>query len=379
MIEPILPIDHPLYNYGQSSSIVVNHIVHAFRPTPFSLKALNPSGTCNINVACPEGANKTDAINSVALLINNKGQSFCTGAMVNNAKQDGRQLFLTAEHCIGDGNVKNFMFGFQYQFKYCNSMFEINPQTRTIHGAKLIGKSGETDYALLEAIESIPDDWDVFMAGWDATPSTSRFGSFYGIHHPRGDTKKVSHYTGNLDLVRLTDISLGLNFWRIKKWNKGVTEPGSSGSPLFNSDGNVIGHLLGGDSSCSRPHLSDYYGSLNKDWIVKNNPIAQYLDPSNFKVLKVTGAPLKQLNSNSRIGTETPTALIIPTSADQLTITVTATITKTTTVITSIASTTKLITGQNVTKTITERTTITSTFTRVPPPITVTQTFTKKL
>ena len=59
------------------------------------------------------------------------------------------------------------------------------------------------------------------MAGWDATPSTSRFGSFYGIHHPRGDTKKVSHYTGNLDLVRLTDISLGLNFWRIKKWNKG--------------------------------------------------------------------------------------------------------------------------------------------------------------
>jgi hypothetical protein len=391
-IEPILPCDHPLYNYGQVSAMTVSHIVHGFRPSPFSIKASNLAGSCNINVACNEGSGKTDAINSVALLINGKGDSFCTGAMINNVNRDGRQLFLTAEHCIGSSNVKNFMVGFHYQFKYCNSMFETKPQTKSVHGTRLLDSSGITDYALLEVVESIPDNWDVFMAGWDATDSTSRTGSFYGIHHPSGDTKKVSLFSGKLDLVRLTDMGRGVNYWRVPKWDRGVTEPGSSGSPIFDSNGSIIGHLLGGESSCSRPNGPDYYGALGRDWLVSGNPITRHLNPHNANVLQVRGAPLKHLrghysedSESSSSSSTTPSSPVTTTE----TITVTQTLTRTLIETETIARSTKIVTSKltvisttvsvstkEVTKTTTLPVTITETFTRNPPALVTTLTVT---
>ena len=42
----------------------------------------------------------------------------------------------------------------------------------------------------------------------------------------------------------------------------GVTEGGSSGSPLFNSKGLIIGTLSGGSSSCELPEGLNLYGKL---------------------------------------------------------------------------------------------------------------------
>ena len=43
----------------------------------------------------------------------------------------------------------------------------------------------------------------------------------------------------------------------------GVTEGGSSGSPLFNSNGLIIGTLSGGNSSCEDPEGINLYGKLS--------------------------------------------------------------------------------------------------------------------
>ena len=194
-----------------------------------------------------------------------------------------------------------------------------------------------------------------------------------------------------MDLVRLSDIGQGVNFWRISKWDKGVTEPGSSGSPLFDSNGLVIGHLFGGESSCSKSKSPDYYGALSKDWLLSTNPINKYLNPLNKNLIQVHGTPLKQLRSspvdptptsnpsdpNLSTSTVTVTQSIIRTS----TVTETQTIAKTTKIVTS--RVTNTITGptttttKDVTKTVTSTITTTSTFTRVPPPITKTVTVTK--
>lgn len=383
-IEPLIrPVDFV------PSSIVVSHIVHGFRPSPFSIKSANDiSGACNINVACSEGAGKNNAMNSVALLIGGDGASFCSGAMINNAENDGKQLFLTAEHCIGGSDVTNFMVGFHYQYKYCNSAFETKPQTNTVHGTKLLDKSGLTDYAVLEVVESIPNEWDVYMSGWDATNTNNRTGSFYGIHHPSGDVKKVSLATSQLDLVRLMDMGMGANFWRVAKWEKGVTEPGSSGSPLFDSNGLVIGHLLGGESSCLNPKSPDYYGALSKDWLTTGNPISRYLNPRNRNMIKVQGAPLRQLRGNSEPITQpspiNPTVSISTTTLTQTIIRtsiVTQTIAKTTQFITSRvtipATGPKVTVTREITKIVTLPVTTTHTFTRIPPPIVTTVYVTK--
>ena len=45
--------------------------------------------------------------------------------------------------------------------------------------------------------------------------------------------------------------------------NLGVTEPGSSGSPLYTQQGRYIGQLHGGPSACGAADLSDYYGRFS--------------------------------------------------------------------------------------------------------------------
>lgn len=377
ILEYIEPITSGASVSSGPSSITVSHIVHGFRPSPFSLKSGTASGNCHLNVACQEGSGKSNAINSVGLLINGRGTSFCTGAMINNANGDGRQFFLTAEHCVGRESVRSFMVGFHYQFKYCNSAFETKPQTKTVHGMRLVDKSGISDFALLEIVEAIPDEWDVYMSGWDAAASSERTGSFYGIHHPSGDTKKVSLFTGEIDMVRLVDISEGINFWRIPKWEKGSTEPGSSGSPLFDSNGLIIGHLLGGDSSCIRTTLPDYYGALSRDWLLPSSSIRPHLDPNGTSGLQLRGAPLKDLRHIN----DPQSRAIDPTSSDAATITVTQTITKTSTVTSTvtIAKTTNVIVSRSTFTVFGERSTITEEVTKtiLAAPVTITQTFTR--
>ena len=66
----------------------------------------------------------------------------------------------------------------------------------------------------------------------------------------------------------------------IDDWEDGVTEPGSSGSPLFDNNHRIIGQLYGGAAACNgsvNNGLYDYYGRLDVSW---GNGASQYLDPS---------------------------------------------------------------------------------------------------
>lgn len=52
------------------------------------------SGKCNVDVAC-HLKEYYDQSRSVGVILTDYNQKYCTGAMINNAEQDGRQLFLT--------------------------------------------------------------------------------------------------------------------------------------------------------------------------------------------------------------------------------------------------------------------------------------------
>ena len=52
---------------------------------------------------------------------------------------------------------------------------------------------------------------------------------------------------------------------RVSDWDDGTTEPGSSGSPLFNQDHQVIGQLHGGGAACGN-NKSDWYGKFSTSW-----------------------------------------------------------------------------------------------------------------
>ena len=54
----------------------------------------------------------------------------------------------------------------------------------------------------------------------------------------------------------------GAQTWKVDAWDDGTTEPGSSGSPLYNQNNQIVGQLYGGDASCSY-NFNDYYGKFS--------------------------------------------------------------------------------------------------------------------
>jgi hypothetical protein len=82
----------------------------------------------------------------------------------------------------------------------------------------------------------------------------------------------------------------------------GVTEGGSSGSPLFNSQGKLIGTLTGGDASCDSIYLTkpDYFGKLWYHWdktgTVDSLQLRPWLDPQNSGILDMNGLLISSVN-----------------------------------------------------------------------------------
>src|SRR5690606_16189236 len=78
---------------------------------------------------------------------------------------------------------------------------------------------------------------------------------------------------------------------RVADWDIGTTEPGSSGSPLFDQDGRVIGQLHGGYAACGNDS-ADWYGRFSISWNGGSTPdssLRSWLDPLNTGNLEIDG------------------------------------------------------------------------------------------
>jgi hypothetical protein len=75
----------------------------------------------------------------------------------------------------------------------------------------------------------------------------------------------------------------------------GVTEGGSSGSPLFDNAGHIIGNLTGGESSCDSANLDqpDYFGKFSYSWAScgadSTLQLRPWLDPDSTGVIVLEG------------------------------------------------------------------------------------------
>jgi lysyl endopeptidase len=249
---------------GQGS-LSVGQVSHGYRDIfgygrRIAEKGLGDSGSCNNNVICPEGDDWRCQISSVAMIVVS-GSGACTGTMINNSSNDGTPYFLTANHC--GSSVTNWVFRYNWQSDVCGSNNN-GPTNQTVSGATQLFASGGSDVSFLELSAAPPAAYDVFFTGYDASgvfPTNQ-----VGIHHPSGDIKKISF--DNDAAVHGT--MSGAQCWQILTWEDGTTEPGSSGSGLWDQDKRLIGQLFGGQASCGN-NVNDYYGRLDVSYAAGMN------------------------------------------------------------------------------------------------------------
>jgi hypothetical protein len=282
----------------------IGKVVHSYRSIhryAQSLEERGPygnSGNCNINVNCPEGAPWAVESRSVALIIQGNF-AVCTGALVNNTAQDGTPYFLTANHCLGNPN--NWTYIFNHEIEGCTGNTNNAPASDVISGGTLKASNAGSDFALIELSDTPPASYNVQYSGWDATGVDPA--NLTGIHHPSGDVKKICF---DEDGPSIQNVG-GAAVWYISEWEEGVTEPGSSGSPLYDENHRIVGQLYGGTAACSGSVNNgepDWYGRFDVSWDGNSaaTRLRDWLDPSNSGSLVMDGWPEGAIAYNDDAG-----------------------------------------------------------------------------
>lgn len=280
MIEVNIPADKI-----SEVSLELAHVGQGFRT--FSQKT-NKSGSCNIDVACTDSQGWEKEVNSVAV-ISTGGSRFCTGFMVNNTSNDGTPFFMTANHCrLTASAAPSLVAYWNYQTSKCGGARDgklTDFQTGAVH----LASYSKSDMTLLKLNSAPNTEWHVNFAGWDRSGVDAT--SAVAIHHPNVDEKSISFENDPTEITSYLGRTVpgDSTHVRVVDWDKGTTEPGSSGSPLFDQNHRVIGQLHGGGAACGNDE-SDYYGRIYTSWEgggTATTSLKSHLDAANTGALFV--------------------------------------------------------------------------------------------
>ncbi len=322
---PVIEISNVGYFYRG-----VEDRIAAFRDgqPAYQLKA----EACQVDVACSEITGWEEQRDAVVRYTIVSGNSIgtCTASVINNTANDCKPYILTANHCgepTTSSELSNDVFYFNYQRSTCspgNTNVYNGAQSQTMSGASLKASSelgtapgsstiSGADFALFELNSAIPSSYNPFYAGWNRSTTSSISG--VGIHHPAGSEKKISTYTSSLVSATYNGGWSGAHwrvYWSATNNGHGVTEGGSSGSPLFNQNGLIVGHLSGGSSYCAQTGAPDLYGKIDKAWESEGNNANQrlkpWLDPTGSGVTSLNGSYTPCFNGGGNSGPCTASA-----------------------------------------------------------------------
>ena len=261
---------------------LLGHVARNFSGGDEELSARNV-GYCRVDVNCdPRWRDETNGV-ALVTYASNGADAWCSGTLLNNRRQDYTPYFVTAAHCIStNSEARSMTAWWRYESAYCGGPApSLSSLQRTI-GARLLKVVGATnrlrngDISLLQ-LNAAPPTGSYFQ-GW--SPTLQLLGSnVVGIHHPDGSFKRISY--GVLALPEL--IYLAGPFYGVA-WTRGIVEQGSSGSPLFNNAGQVIGVVSGGSATLQRciigqkqkdnySRFSDFYPQI-RQWLDPTTPPA---------------------------------------------------------------------------------------------------------
>ena len=306
-------------------SISINQLGYIFRGfedylSHFNSEKLNnltKADPCQVDVACsPENNGWSAQIDAVVhfTFIQQNYIYVCSASVINNTAQDCTPYILTAWHC-GDHTANQNLSGYTWYWNYQKTSCQpnnngtnpskgnetmVNGTVRSTSGSGTLNNPpgnnqlAGSDFTLIELSNNIPTSYNAYYAGWDRSNSSASSG--VSIHHPAGSAKKISTFTSSLSNATYNGGAYNAHWavnWSATTNGHGVTEGGSSGSPIFNQSKRIVGQLSGGSSTCNFPNYSDLYGKMSENWTSNGTSngaqLASWLDPTNSNATYIDG------------------------------------------------------------------------------------------
>lgn len=309
--------------------ISIEYVVHGYRYITNPQKGFGASCIYMVNVNCEEGTDWQNEKKAVAKVIVD-GRYSGSGSLINTTDLSQKPYFLTANHCIGFNapNPDYFLFYWNYEAPGCTQP-GTNPSHYSTSGAVVLANNPYSDFALLKLTEDPKDltNYTPYYLGWDRSGEAGDPGVC--IHHPKGDVKKISTVKNQPTTSNVSSNTNNYSYWKVY-WKStvnghGMTQKGSSGSPLLTASHKVIGQLYGSNcSDCSNFNSYSKYGKFSVSWTGNNNDSIQrrldcWLDSLNIGEQTIEGLLVipdnRLMDANQQLYSN-----ILITSSGQLTI-----------------------------------------------------------
>ena len=259
---------------------------------PASVGVSKALASCAQDVAC--GASAITWQQSAGAVYISSSEAQCSATLLADSRGTRTPFLLTAAHCgVGEQEVANSLsVDYYYRATTCGGATDQFQRITQPGGAAVIYTDPSNDEVLLELRQAPPASVPFLSYyGYDRGVPTGGTGlPVLGLSYPDGAREKLS---GGAAFLRTGDLTttptragfvIHLNSWYHVPWSYGVTQPGSSGSGLFEETPNGL-RLLGVDSAgstldvslmCSPEYRYASYSRFDLSW----PKMSHWLSPS---------------------------------------------------------------------------------------------------
>jgi V8-like Glu-specific endopeptidase len=255
------------------------------------------NASCVVNAACasipPAIQPAKDAVASI--LFQSGGYYICSGGLVaDTVTTSVVPYFLTANHCISTSSEASSMETYFDYTTTCSNPNCTEPyfsgKADTL-GAQIVKSNSAGDYTLLR-LSSTPTTQDgvATYLGWQPNAVANSNGvHLYRLSHPKGSPQAYSEHVVDTSAPTCRTWPRGERIY--SRDVVGATEGGSSGSPVLNGSGEIVGQLSGAcgynvNDVCD----SNSNATVDGAFAYYYSDVAPYLDPAGGPSCSPSGA-----------------------------------------------------------------------------------------
>ncbi len=263
------------YAYRGEGDFQIAYISHAYRNIGDASQAISETCFQLFNNTLNAGRNSSASV--LRMLVDN-GQRIATATLINNTNYNGLPYVITSSTAL-IGQPAAWVFQFGVTGEQCNNQ-PITCGAMAICGAFVVKTDEETGLTLLRLRSQPRNDWSAYYSGWKISTEIESGENYQCIQHALGLTQSVCVYDTDSEISGLN----GFSTYRLSAPTFGGTFGGSTGSPLFDDEMNLVGILIGGDSDCEGTG-NDHFGMISSSW----TEFREFLDPQQIASDKLPG------------------------------------------------------------------------------------------